>query len=313
MADCSQARAGRKYLCSGSGRKLVRPPPATSSRKPRRWPAPRVATRPNVRVTPLLSDELLHAFEGLRPELSGSGGHVSCRHPRRYRYRSCPSLRQVQRPLPTMQSATPRVVRQRSGGARSREVVKPAAPARIASVNCRVMSSRSSGVASSSNARSPIAHVRKAEWPILAAKLMPLAKRSTASRYSGKVSKLHSIPSASAVGSMSSARSRLRTTSRALVGAHGGQCEPAIAHDGRRHSLPTRAGPGRIPEHLCVQVGVAVDESRCHSVTLGVDLIGAALGNPADEGDAVAETPTSPRKEPSPDPSTIVPFRITTS
>ena len=51
-------------------------------------------------------------------------------------------------------------------------------------------------MASSSKARSPMAHVRSAECPMLAAKLMPLASRSTASRYSGKVSKLQSMPAA---------------------------------------------------------------------------------------------------------------------
>ena len=41
-------------------------------------------------------------------------------------------------------------------------------------------------MASSSKARSPMAHVRSAECPMLAAKLIPLGSRSTASRYCGE-------------------------------------------------------------------------------------------------------------------------------
>ena len=76
-----------------------------------------------------------------------------------------------------------------------REVENPMAPARSrASPAGAFMRARSSSVASSSKARSPMAQVRSAEWPMLAAKLMPLGRRSTASRYSGKVSKLQSMP-----------------------------------------------------------------------------------------------------------------------
>jgi len=108
------------------------------------------------------------------------------------------------------------------------ELVNPIAPARIDSARCASIRARSSAPASSSKARSPIAHVRRAECPTLAAKLMPLGSRSTASRYWGKVSKLQSIPAASAAGSMSSARSRLRTTSARWSGRTGASVKPQL-------------------------------------------------------------------------------------
>ncbi|MEZ5234410.1 MAG: hypothetical protein R2749_17135 [Acidimicrobiales bacterium] len=50
-----------------------------------------------------------------------------------------------------------------------RDVVKPMAPARMASRSSRSMATSSSSVACSEKARSPIAQVRSAEWPTLAA------------------------------------------------------------------------------------------------------------------------------------------------
>ena len=73
-----------------------------------------------------------------------------------------------------------------------------------------------------------MAQVRRAEWPTLAAKLIPLGRRSTASRYSGKVSKLQSMPAARAAGSMSSARSRLRTTRARCLGRTGARVKPQL-------------------------------------------------------------------------------------
>ena len=109
-----------------------------------------------------------------------------------------------------------------------RDVENPIAPARIESASCPRISFRSSSVASSVNARSPIAQVRSAEWPMLAAKLIPFGNRSTASRYSGNVSNVHSMPAASAAGSMSSARSRLRTTSGRSPGRTGASVNPQL-------------------------------------------------------------------------------------
>ncbi len=51
----------------------------------------------------------------------------------------------------------------------AREVVKPTAPAARASRSSRSMAARSSSVAAPSKARSPITHVRSAEWPMFGA------------------------------------------------------------------------------------------------------------------------------------------------
>ncbi len=108
------------------------------------------------------------------------------------------------------------------------ELENPMAPARSDSARWVSISARSSSPASSTNARSPMAHVRSAEWPTWAAKLMPLGRRSTASRYCGNVSKLQSMPAASAAGSMSSARSRLRTTRARSPGRTGARVKPQL-------------------------------------------------------------------------------------
>ena len=115
---------------------------------------------------------------------------------------------------------------------------------------------------------------------------MPLGSRSSASRYSGKVSQVQSMPAAMASAEMSSARSRLRTTRWRSVGAGRRQREPAVAHDHGGHAVPARAGAQRVPEHLGVHVGVAVDEAGGDDVALGVDLVGAPLPDAADGGDA---------------------------
>ena len=63
---------------------------------------------------------------------------------------------------------------------------------------------------------------------MFAAKLMPFGSASTASRYSGNVSKLQSMPSASATGSMSSARSRFRTTNARSSARTGASVKPQL-------------------------------------------------------------------------------------
>jgi len=47
-----------------------------------------------------------------------------------------------------------------------RELEKPIAPARIASLTAAVMRARSSSVAVSLSARFPITYMRRAEWPM---------------------------------------------------------------------------------------------------------------------------------------------------
>ena len=169
-------------------------------------------------------------------------------------------------------------------------------------------------MASSSKARSPMAQVRRAEWPTLAAKLMPLASRSTASRYSGKVSKLQSMPAASAAGSMSSARSRLRTTRARWSARTGARVKPQLPMTAVvtpcQHELDPVASQNT---WASMWVWPSMKPGRDH-LALGVDLRGAPL---ADRGPTKAmrspTTPTSARYEPRPEPSTTVPLRITRS
>ncbi len=106
-------------------------------------------------------------------------------------------------------------------------------------------------------ARSPRPAAPSASWPAISGEVVggrlllegPLAHRpgaqrrvadvgrvvdrlragaSTASRYSGKVSQLQSMPSASAAGSMSSARSRLRTTRARSASRTGARVNPQL-------------------------------------------------------------------------------------
>ncbi len=65
--------------------------------------------------------------------------------------------------------------------------------------------------------------------------------------------------------------------------------EAAVAHDDRAHPVPRRAGAQRVPAHLCVHMGVPVDEARRDDVTLGVDLVSAALTDASDGSDGVTD------------------------
>ena len=86
-----------------------------------------------------------------------------------------------------------------------REVVKPSAPASIASAASLAISATSSSVASAcAAARSPIARTRRAACGTWAAKSRSWGRRSSASRYSGKDCQSHASPSVSATPGMSS-------------------------------------------------------------------------------------------------------------
>jgi len=74
-----------------------------------------------------------------------------------------------------------------------------------------------------------------------------------------------------------------------LVVAHGRKGEPAVAHHGGGHAVPAGVHAGRVPHHLRVEVGVAIDEPGGHDVALGVDLGAAALADAADRGDPVTD------------------------
>ncbi len=88
---------------------------------------------------------------------------------------------------------------------------------------------------------------------------------------------------------MSSARSRLRTTSARSADRTGASVKPQLPITAVVTPCQHELVPARVPEHLGVHVGVAVDEAGRHHVALGVDLAPAPLPDPADEGDAVAD------------------------
>ena len=109
------------------------------------------------------------------------------------------------------------------------DVEKPMAPAVRALLTSVVILSRSSAEAASSNARSPIAQVRRAECPMYAATLIAFGSRSTTSRYSSKCSHPQwEMPSARDTAGMSSARSRLRRTSSDRPGRVGARVNPQL-------------------------------------------------------------------------------------
>ena len=166
-----------------------------SSRKSSRWPASRVATRPKVIGHLGLGGQLLHPPERTGPASLGVGGHHAAVGAFEDAGAESPmTADQLRRPRPTTPAATRPAGRRTSRGARcARSRTRWRRPGSTRS-SWPFISARSSSSASSSNARSPMAHVRSAECPTLAAKLMPLGAASTASRYSGKVSKLQSMP-----------------------------------------------------------------------------------------------------------------------
>ncbi len=91
-----------------------------------------------------------------------------------------------------------------------REDAKPIAPASRASATRRRISSISAEVASRSAASSPSTYSRSGVWPSMTATFSFGAARSTASRYSGKVSKVQGMPANSASTDMPSTFSSVR-------------------------------------------------------------------------------------------------------
>ncbi len=194
-----------------------------------------------------------------------------------------------------------------------RDVENPIAPARIASSRWRAMRSRSSASAVSSKARSPIAQVRRAEWPTLAAKLMAFGRPSTASRYSAKDSNDQSMPSASAVGSMSSARSRLRTTSARSADRTGASVNPqfpitAVVTPCQHELLPD--GSQNTWASMWVWPSTKPGVTTCPSASISRAPRSSTRPTRAMRSPTM---PTSATKDPRPEPSTTRPPRITTS
>ncbi len=148
---------------------------------------------------------------------------------------------------------------------------------------------------------------------MLAAQLIVLGNPSSASRYSGKVSQLHSIPAAMARPSMSSARSRLRTTSARSSDFAGASVKPQFPMTTVvtpcQQELPAM-GSQKSCASRCVcpstKPGVTTWPSASISRRPGSRIRPTVVI-------VVPEIPTSARYEPRPDPSTTVPLRITRS
>ena len=115
---------------------------------------------------------------------------------------------------------------------------------------------------------------------------MPFGMRSSVSRYSGNVSHVQSMPCGHGVGGDVLGPLEVAHDEVALVGPGRRQREAAVAHDHAGDAVPARAGAERVPEHLGVHVGVAVDEAGRDHVAFGVDLVGAPFADAADGGDA---------------------------
>ena len=120
---------------------------------------------------------------------------------------------------------------------------------------------------------------------------MALGARSTASRYSAK-----RLPGPVDAGGQGGRRDVLgplevADDQLAAVGMGRGQREAAVAHHHGRDAVPARGGAERIPEHLGVHVGVAVDEAGRDDVALGVDLLATLVLDAADAGDSPVANP----------------------
>ena len=124
---------------------------------------------PIVMATPVSAASAAHARRALSPRCSGSGDNTCSLPPSRMPVPASAIT-------PTSSHSSDHAASRDATGRSSlvswcslRDVVSPIAPAASASASWAFISARSSAVASSSNARSPIAQVRSAEWPMLAA------------------------------------------------------------------------------------------------------------------------------------------------
>ncbi len=230
-----------------------------------------------------------HPVEAPGPGRRGRGRTCPSRRPRRCRFPTRPARRPAPPPRPTTPAATPPVGCPRSRGAgsarwRSRWP-RPAA----SRDSWPRMAPRSSSVASSSKARSPMAQVRRAEWPDLGGEVDALGQSVDGVEILGEG--LEAPVDAGGQGGRVDVLGPLEVAhdEGPLVGPDRGQGEAAVAHHRRRHPVPARARSAGVPEHLGVQVGVPVDEAGRDHLALGVDLVDPRSADPADEGDAVAD------------------------
>ena len=171
-----------------------------------------------------------------------------------------------------------------------RDVENPIAPSSIASRRRSRIVATSSSVAGRSSP--PSTKSRSVEWPTNAPTLRRLRRRSSASRYSGNVSKHQSMPSLRASIDMPSTFSNVRTMVSRCSGRVGATREAAVAHHHARDAVPARRREVAVPEDLRVVVGVDVDEPGRQHQPVEVDHLGAGvrreLARCTDGGDAVA-------------------------
>ena len=127
----------------------------------------------------------------------------------------------------------------------------------------RAIASMSSAVAGSFLApRSPITYARTAPCGTCAPTSSIFSARSTASRYSGKCSQLHSMPSDSAAPGNVLDAFHETDEPVVLVGLGRREADAAVAHDDRGHAVPAARREQRVPGDLAVEVRVHVDEAR---------------------------------------------------
>ena len=143
---------------------------------------------------------------------------------------------------------------------------------------------------------------------------MSCGRRSTASRYSPKLSQDQSIPSSSTAPGMSSTPS-ISEMSRGCASARTGrEADAAVAHDRGGHAVPARRRHPFVPRRLPVVMRMDVDEARGDQQPGGVDLLAAPAGDRAHGGDQWRRPPRrQPRRGSPPRPSATSPPRTTRS
>ena len=133
------------------------------------------------------------------------------------------------------------------------------------------------------------------------------------SRYSGNVSKSHTMPAISVAGSMSSTFSSVRTIDVVVLGTRRRDREAAVAGDDGGDAVVRRRPQRRIPEHLRVVVRVDVDEAGRDRAARRVELALAAAGSAPISAITPSAIATSATRPGAPLPSKTVPPRMTMS
>src|SRR6478735_10048365 len=142
---------------------------------------------------------------------------------------------------------------------------------------------------------------------------MPFGSRSIASRYPAKSVQVHSIPAASAAGAMSSARSRLRTTSSCASSRVGAsvkpQCPMTTVVTPCQHEFVPSSSQNTWAS-MCVWASMKPGVTTWPSASMSV--APRSLIRPI-RAIRPSTMPTSARNGARPVPSTTVPLRMTVS